>query len=74
MAGPYAVRDGKPCYCILTTQANESMREVHHRMPLVLRKDQIAPWLEQPQAAGDLLHMTPPLLSKVSADAQMRLW
>ena len=65
MAGLYAVRDGKPCYCILTTQANESMREVHHRMPLVLRKDQIAPWLEQPQAAGDLLHMTPPLLSKV---------
>ena len=74
MAGLYAVRDGKPCYCILTTQANESMREVHHRMPLVLRKDQIAPWLEQPQAAGDFLHMTPPLLSKVSADAQMRLW
>lgn len=74
MAGLYAARDGKPCYCILTTQANESMREVHHRMPLVLRKDQIAPWLEQPQAAGDFLRMTPPLLSKVSADAQMRLW
>lgn len=74
MARLYAVRDGKPCYCILTTQANESMWEVHHRMPLVLRKDQIVPWLEQPQAAGDFLHMTPPLLSKVSADAQMRLW
>lgn len=74
MAGLYSVRDGKPCYCILTTAANESMREVHHRMPLVLRKDQIAPWLEQPRAAGDFLRMTPPLLSKVSADAQMRLW
>ena len=43
MAGLYAVRDGKPCYCILTTAANESMREVHHRMPLVLRKDLLAP-------------------------------
>lgn len=74
MAGLYSIREGKPCYCILTTSANDSMKDVHHRMPLVLRKDQVAPWLEKPEAAGTFLHMTPPLLAKKSADAQLRLW
>lgn len=74
MAGLYSIRDGKPCYCILTTEANTSMKDVHHRMPLVLRKDQVAPWLEKPEAAGTFLHMTPPILEKKSADAQLRLW
>lgn len=26
-------------YVILTTNANDSMREIHHRMPLVLKKE-----------------------------------
>ena len=28
-------------YCIQTTAASESMREIHHRMPLVLRRKQV---------------------------------
>lgn len=44
-------RDGKLCYCILTTKANESMREIHSRMPLALKKEQIVPWLERSEAA-----------------------
>lgn len=74
MAGLYSVRDGSPCYCILTTAANESMREVHHRMPLVLRREQITPWLEQPESAAEIMAMVPPLLSKSSADDQLQLW
>lgn len=74
MAGLYAIRDGKPCYCILTTAANDSMKDIHHRMPLILKREQVVPWLEQPKAAGDYLHMTPPVLSWTSADAQLRLW
>ena len=74
IAGLYSVRDGKPCYCILTTAANDSMREVHHRMPLVLERKQIAPWLEQPEMASDFLHMTPPALVRTAADSQIRLW
>ena len=74
MAGLYAIRDGKPCYCILTTTANDSMADVHHRMPLILKREQVAPWLEQPKSAGDYLHMTPPMLSRTSADPQLKLW
>lgn len=74
MAGLYMSQDGQPRYCILTTEANDSMREIHHRMPLVLRKDQIAPWLEQPEATGKFLKMVPPQLERSSADTQFRLW
>ena len=74
MAGIYTIRDGRPCFCILTTAANESMREVHNRMPLVLEKERVKPWLEDASAARELLHQTPPQLVRAAADAQMRLW
>ena len=74
MAGLFTVRDGVPCYCILTTAANESMSPIHDRMPLVLEKDQIRPWLEETGQAGKYLRMTPPLLHREAADGQMGLW
>ena len=74
MAGIYSVREGRAYYCILTTAANGSVKEVHPRMPLVLHKEQIEPWLERPEATGDFLQMVPPALEKVSQEVQMRLW
>ena len=74
MAGLYAIRDGAPCYCILTTEANESMRSVHDRMPLVLTKNQLGPWLSDPGAARKLLQTAPPELGKRDEEAQLRLW
>jgi len=74
MAGLYDLRGSRPCYCVLTTAANESMEAVHHRMPLVLRREQIISWLNDPQAAADMLHLQPPQLDKTAADAQLRLW
>lgn len=74
MAGLYDWRDGKFCYCILTTQANESMQEIHPRMPLVLTRDQIVPWLQRPEEAGRILKTNPPQLVKTATDAQIRFW
>jgi len=74
MAGLYDLRGGKPCYCILTTAANLSMKEIHHRMPLILHKEQIGDWLNEPQSVPDILHLQPPQLEKVSAEAQISLW
>ena len=62
MAGLYMIQDGQPRYCILTTEANDSIREIHHRMPLILKKDQIIPWLEQSEATSGFLQMVPPQL------------
>lgn len=74
MAGLYALRDGRPCYCILTTEANESMRAVHPRIPLVLQREQAAAWLDDPQAVAGILRLQLPRLEKTAADAQLRLW
>ncbi len=74
MAAIYDVRDGVPCYCILTTAANDSMREVHDRMPLVLEREQIGPWLSDTNATEQILSMVPPLLNKRPMDAQIGLW
>lgn len=74
MAGIYDTRGGVPCYSILTTAANESMREVHDRMPLVLEREQIEPWLYDLEATAEFLNMTPPQLSKELLDAQVGLW
>ncbi|MBQ8699217.1 MAG: SOS response-associated peptidase [Schwartzia sp.] len=74
MAGLYDIRGGIPCFCILTTEANESMRNVHHRMPLVLKREQIMPWLAQPERSAEFLRMTPPQLDKFTTEAQIGLW
>ena len=77
MAGLWALQDGIPRYTILTTAANASMRPVHDRMPVVLTRSTLRPWLEDPSTAADILHAVPPELNAAPADsanAQLRLW
>ncbi len=74
MAGIYDMRDGVPCYCILTTAPNASMRDVHDRMPLVLEREQIVQWLYDLKATEQFLKATPPLLERQLLDAQIGLW
>ena len=77
MAGLWTQRDGFPCYTILTTAANASMRQVHDRMPVVLTHSTVRPLLEDASAAADILHAVPPELNAAPSDlsnAQLRLW
>ena len=74
MAGLYDRRSGEECYCILTTGANESMSQIHDRMPLIIPKEYIAEWLMNPFSADRILGSVPPALSYVSAEAQFSLW
>ncbi len=74
MAGIFDVRGGIPCYVILTTAANDSMLPIHDRMPLVLAREQIEPWLYDAKATERFLSMTPPLMNKELLDAQIGLW
>lgn len=45
LAGFYEFRQDSERFVILTTDANESMRGVHDRMPLLLRKEQVRSWI-----------------------------
>lgn len=58
---------------ILTTAANESVRDIHDRMPLILKRDQLDAWVRSADTAAQLLHAEPPLLSYVEAEPPSQL-
>ena len=62
MAGLYTHYRDELRFVILTTQANESMKEIHTRMPLVIPKEEISTWIMEDQATGDFLKRVPPQL------------
>lgn len=59
---------------LLSTEANESISDVHNRMPLVIYKWQLDGWLGDHGAAEAILRETPPLLERQSVSAQTKLW
>ena len=52
LAGLTLMQNGAPSYCIITTAANDSMKTVHDRMPLILSKEQAADWILDSSATG----------------------
>lgn len=70
LAGIYNNAPGEECVTILTTQANESVRPVHDRMPLLLSGDEIIRWVEDRETAARILKKQPPSLDcrKIGAD------
>lgn len=64
IAGLYMNYKDEMRYVVLTTDANDSMKEVHTRMPLVIPKEDIKTWITDYQATNDLLHRVPPQLMK----------
>lgn len=67
MAGLYSIYKGEMRYVILTTEANESMKGIHHRMPLVIPKREIETWIMDQAATSELLKRVPPMLIKEPA-------
>jgi putative SOS response-associated peptidase YedK len=45
-AGLWELWQGKPACAIITTQANERVRPVHDRMPVILPREQFDRWLD----------------------------
>lgn len=62
LAGIYSNAPGEECVTILTTRANESVRPVHDRMPLLLSREEILRWVEDREAAARFLEKRPPAL------------
>ncbi len=50
-------------FVILTTEANDSMRKVHDRMPLILEEEQLADWFDNEKMSG-ILQQTPVMLKR----------
>lgn len=74
LAGFYDRFGKEDRFVILTTAANASMSPVHDRMPLILEKDQIIPWLWDEKCAKEILSQTPALLERYVPYEQQRLF
>ncbi len=64
MAGLYMNYGNELRYVILTTDANESVKEIHNRMPLVIPKEEITAWITDYSMTNDFLRRVPPCLVK----------
>ncbi|MDF2822347.1 MAG: hypothetical protein K0R15_2795 [Clostridiales bacterium] len=56
LAGFHNKFDGNDNFVILTTEANESMIEVHDRMPLIIERNQIEEWILDDKKTEEYLH------------------
>ena len=74
MAGICDRFNGEDRFVILTTAANSSMKPVHDRMPLILKKSDLADWLFYDTAAKEMLHHTPMELIRESDYEQLSLF
>lgn len=64
MAGFYNRFGEEDRFVILTTAANESVRPVHDRMPLILEADEVAEWLRDDRRLEAFLHKKPKELQR----------
>lgn len=63
LGGFYKETDGIRRYVILTTGANDSMKEIHNRMPVIVPKQKLSEWVFDTSAALNYLQKTMPILS-----------
>ena len=55
LAGFYRKEQGVPRFTVLTTEANSSMINVHDRMPVMIGRNEIRPWIEDDARLTDFL-------------------
>ena len=55
LAGFYRREQGLPRFTILTTEANDSMIKVHDRMPVMISREELRPWIEDDARLTDFL-------------------
>lgn len=75
MAGLFNEFEGERRFVILTTEANDSILDVHNRMPVVLRKSSVEDWIfDLSKVDGILLNHHPDLIkSIISFDSKISI-
>ena len=68
LCGVYKLIDEKYRFVILTRPANESMREVHDRMPVIAAPEAVRAYLTDLAAAQRLINSPAPFLRKEAAE------
>ena len=62
LAGIYNTFQSDPRFVILTQPANDSISDVHNRMPIVLSRQEVLPWMRDDTFAAQVLERSGPQL------------
>ena len=62
LCGLYKIIDGQYRFVILTRAANESMLEIHDRMPVIATEDEVRPYLSDLNSAKAVITKQAPVL------------
>lgn len=73
MAGIWKQYEDEDRFVILTTGANESMKDVHDRMPLILENNELESWIYDNGFTDFILHKTPVQLKQICEYEQTSL-
>lgn len=73
MAGVWKQYEDEDRFVILTTGANESMKDVHDRMPLILENNELESWIYDNGFTDFILHKTPVQLKQICEYEQTSL-
>ena len=74
MAGFYSRFEDGNRFIIITTQANASVAQVHHRMPLILEEKELESWVYDDNFLDFSLHKTPVELQRCQEYEQLSLF
>ncbi len=74
LAGFYDLSENRDAFVILTTAANESMKPIHDRMPVMIDKGNVRDYLKDFSAAKELLNEPMPELERESDYEQLSLF
>ena len=69
MAGFYRLDEDGSRFVILTTRANQSVRRIHERMPMIIEERNIEDWFND-ETYEHLLHIEPESLSHEAEEAK----
>lgn len=73
LAGCFREEQGVNRYTILTTEANDSMLRVHDRMPVLIGRDEIRPWIYDDSKLTEILGRKQPELVCEQDSGQIRM-
>ena len=74
MAGIYDRFDGRDRFTVLTTAANDSVSRFHDRMPVILNRDELEPWIFEDSTFSNLMKKKMPALEHWQDNEQMSLF